>query len=99
MAVESPAVIRKHPEDAPLLPNMPDLEAARRTFTWDAARAELDGLPGGGLNIAHEAVDRHAAGPHASRDTPATRELIIALPPRAADGERGAITSQRCQRQ
>jgi acetyl-CoA synthetase len=67
MAVESPAVIRKHPEDAPLLPNMPDLEAARRTFTWDAARAELDGLPGGGLNIAHEAVDRHAAGPHASR--------------------------------
>lgn len=26
---------------------------------WDAARARLDGLPGGGLNIAHEAVDRH----------------------------------------
>lgn len=30
---------------------------------WDDARQELDGLPGGGLNIAHEAVDRHAAGP------------------------------------
>ena len=31
-------------------------------------RAELDGLPGGrGLNIAHEAVDRHAAGPRAER--------------------------------
>jgi acetyl-CoA synthetase len=29
-------------------------------FTWEAARRELDGLPGGGLNIAHEAVDRHA---------------------------------------
>ncbi|MCT8330742.1 acetate--CoA ligase [Albidovulum sediminis] len=28
---------------------------------WDAARARLDGLPGGGLNIAHEAVDRHVA--------------------------------------
>jgi len=28
-------------------------------FSWDAARAQLDGLPGGGLNIAHEAVDRH----------------------------------------
>ncbi len=26
---------------------------------WDAARARLAGLPGGGLNIAHEAVDRH----------------------------------------
>ncbi len=28
---------------------------------WSCARAELEGLPGGGLNIAHEAVDRHAA--------------------------------------
>jgi acetyl-CoA synthetase len=37
-------------------------------FTWDAARAGLDGLPGGrGLNIAHEAVDRHADGPRADR--------------------------------
>jgi acetyl-CoA synthetase len=26
---------------------------------WAAARARLAGLPGGGLNIAHEAVDRH----------------------------------------
>ena len=26
---------------------------------WEASRAALDGLPGGGLNIAHEAVDRH----------------------------------------
>ncbi len=33
-------------------------------FTWRRARADLDGLPGGrGLNIAHEAVDRHADGP------------------------------------
>ncbi|MDE3155605.1 MAG: acetate--CoA ligase [Acidobacteriota bacterium] len=39
-------------------------EPARAGFTWEAARGELDGLPGGhGLNIAHEAVDRHAAGP------------------------------------
>jgi acetyl-CoA synthetase len=30
---------------------------------WATARKELDGLPGdAGLNIAHEAVDRHAAG-------------------------------------
>ena len=28
---------------------------------WDAARKRLDGLPGGGLNMAHEAVDRHVA--------------------------------------
>lgn len=28
---------------------------------WDAARLRLEGLPDGGLNIAHEAVDRHVA--------------------------------------
>lgn len=41
-------------------PNMRDYAAARQAFSWGKARAELDGLPGGrGLNIAHEAVDRH----------------------------------------
>jgi acetyl-CoA synthetase len=45
-------------------PNLPDYEQARATFSWDQARRELDGLPGAqGLNIAHEAVDRHAEGP------------------------------------
>ncbi len=40
------------------------MSGARQTFTWEGARKELDGLPGGqGLNIAHEAVDRHANGP------------------------------------
>jgi acetyl-CoA synthetase len=30
-------------------------------FSWDLARGEMQGLPeGGGLNIAHESVDRHA---------------------------------------
>jgi acetyl-CoA synthetase len=32
------------------------------SFDWDQARAWLDGLPNHGLNIAHEAVDRHATG-------------------------------------
>jgi acetyl-CoA synthetase len=41
-------------------PNLADYDATRTTFTWEAARAELDGLPGDrGLNIAYEAVDRH----------------------------------------
>jgi acetyl-CoA synthetase len=36
----------------------------RRAFCWEDARRELEGLPGNqGLNIAHEAVDRHADGP------------------------------------
>ena len=44
-------------------PNLLDYEKVCAGFSWDAARRELDGLPGGrGLNIAHEAIDRHAAG-------------------------------------
>jgi acetyl-CoA synthetase len=39
--------------------------AASDVDPWVAARAALSGLPGGGLNIAHEAVDRHAVGPRA----------------------------------
>jgi acetyl-CoA synthetase len=38
-----------------------DYDEACRSFRWRDARAELDGLPGGGLNIAYEALDRHVA--------------------------------------
>lgn len=43
-------------------PNLVDYEAECAAFTWDQARRSLTGLPGGGVNIAHEAVDRHATG-------------------------------------
>ena len=43
-------------------PNLVDYEAECAAFSWDEARRALDGLPGGGVNIAHEAVDRHATG-------------------------------------
>ncbi len=55
--------IRKpSPERLPVRPHLTDWEAARRDFTWDAHRARLAGLPGGAINIAHECLDRHAAG-------------------------------------
>ena len=41
---------------------MPDDERARREFSWAGAQKELAGLPGRGLNIAYEAVDRQADG-------------------------------------
>ena len=50
--------IIKRPEEKAAA-NLRDYDAAVAAFSWDAARALLDGLPGGGLNIAHEAVDRH----------------------------------------
>jgi acetyl-CoA synthetase len=50
-----------------VVPNLADYARTRAEFTWEAARRELDGLPGGrGLNIAHEAVDRHARGARAA---------------------------------
>ncbi|MCM5571275.1 acetate--CoA ligase [Burkholderiaceae bacterium FT117] len=60
--------IRKDVAAFAVRPNLTDYEAERKRFSWDAARAVLDGLPGGqGLNIAHEAVDRHASGPRAGK--------------------------------
>jgi len=60
--------IRKRAEDLPVPPNLPDYEAARASFSWEGARALLDGLPGGrGLNMAYEAVDRHVAAGQAAR--------------------------------
>jgi acetyl-CoA synthetase len=51
-------LIRKRPEDYAGA-NLVDYDECAKTFSWTQARALLDGLPGGGLNIAHEAVDRH----------------------------------------
>ena len=50
--------IRKRPEDCAGA-NLPDYEECAKTFSWAQARDLLDGLQGGGLNIAHEAIDRH----------------------------------------
>jgi acetyl-CoA synthetase len=49
-----PLLIRKEAGRLHVAPNAP--------IDWDEARRRLDGLPGGGLNIAHEAVERHARG-------------------------------------
>lgn len=53
-------IIHKQPgPDAAFM--LQDYERARADFTWDEARSLLSGLPGGGLNIGYEAVDRHLA--------------------------------------
>ncbi|MEU2553423.1 acetate--CoA ligase [Streptomyces sp. NPDC013313] len=48
-------------------PNLRDYDKECAGFSWQAARGRMQGLPGGrGLNIAHEAVDRHAASERAT---------------------------------
>ena len=58
-----PAIV-KSPESEQVPPNLREYAETAAADAWEAARRELDGLPGGrGLNIAYEAVDRHAVGP------------------------------------
>ena len=65
-------------------PNLLDYDATCAPFSWDDARNQLDGLPGGaGVNIAYEAVDRHVA--HGRGDHPALRCL-------GKDGRRRDLT-------
>ncbi len=68
--------------------NMADYAATRAAFSWEDAQALLAGLPGGHLNIAHEAIDRHVAAGHGAQ---------IALRWIAKSGERIDFTYQELQ--
>jgi acetyl-CoA synthetase len=76
--MEREAVIRKTPHDLRVPPNLSDYAAQCQAFSWATARQALAGLPGGGLNIGFEAVDRHAAG--ALRDQVALRFVARGAP-------------------
>ncbi|CAM2067284.1 acetate--CoA ligase [Sulfidibacter corallicola] len=61
------AIIEKRPRASDPSPNLTAAEAA--SFRYDRAARDFQGLPDGkGLNIAFEAIDRHAAGPLAETD-------------------------------
>jgi acetyl-CoA synthetase len=77
------AVIRKVPAALLPLPNLVDYDAERRRFSWDRVRAELGTMPGGGLNIAWAALERHLATPVRER---------IAFRFVARDGRRRDVT-------
>jgi acetyl-CoA synthetase len=59
--------IEKTVEDWKVPPNYTEYEQTRAAFSWSAVPDPCAGMPGGGCNIAYAAVDRHAAGPLASR--------------------------------
>jgi acetyl-CoA synthetase len=75
-------ILHKSPDGRAAPHNLGDYAQDSAAFDWDQARATLlSGLPGGrGLNIAHEAVDRHAAGADGQRI--ALRCLARDQPPR-----------------
>ena len=57
--------IEKQLREGEVAPNLADYDRARESFSWERAKRDLDGLPGGrGLNLAYEAVGRHVANGH-----------------------------------
>jgi len=54
--------IEKKVDDFLVKPNLLDYTREYDEFSWEDVASEFDGLPSGGLNIAYEAIDRHANG-------------------------------------
>ena len=76
--MERPAVIHKTAASQRVPPHWTDYEGERQLDVWALARKQLRGLPGGGLNMGYEAVDRHAAS--ALRDHIALRFVSRTAP-------------------
>ena len=60
--MDYPPIVKPNTDDFNVRPNLDRYDSMREAFSWQQFRSELDGLPGGGLNLAHEAIDRHATG-------------------------------------
>ncbi|MHB1359507.1 MAG: acetate--CoA ligase [Rhodocyclaceae bacterium] len=58
----SAPLIRKTANDLRVVPNLADYAADCGSFSWQAENRDLGLRSGGGFNIAHAAVDAHAAG-------------------------------------
>ena len=56
-----PTISKPPVSEMAVRPNLVDYERARESFGWHQVYGGLDWLPGGLLNMAHEAIDRHVA--------------------------------------
>ncbi len=59
--MDYPIIAKPKLEDISVRPNIGEYQDSLSGFSWQEFRSNLDGLPGGGLNLAYEAIDRHAA--------------------------------------
>ena len=57
--MEYPPISKPAIDQFAVKPNLGEYDSARHSITWEQIRSELDGHPGGGLNIAYECLDRH----------------------------------------
>ena len=56
------AMITKDPSKLRLKPNLQNYEQLRKSFKWSDAEKMVDWFPGGKINMAYNAIDRHAQG-------------------------------------
>ena len=66
--MDAASIICKRIAEFGVVPNFVDYESERRRFDWQAVGSRLAGLPGDGVNIAFEAVDRLRCGHVARQD-------------------------------
>ena len=62
MTTSFPTIEKPSIEEMAVKPNLTDYDGVGSTFQWEDMYRELDWLPDGWLNKAHEAIDRHANG-------------------------------------
>jgi acetyl-CoA synthetase len=60
-------LVNKDPSKLRLKPNLQGFEQLRKTFKWKDADKMVDWFPGGKINAAYNAVDRHAKGPRKNK--------------------------------
>ena len=84
--MDYPIIVKPSLEEIKVRPNIGEYGDLHKGFSWQQMRQELDGLPGGGLNLAYEAIDRHANGPRRDR---------IAMYWEGAGGEESSTPSAR----
>ena len=93
--MDSALIIHKTAADLRLAPNLADYDKERRGFSWDSVSGELETQPDGALNIAWQAVERHATGTR--RDKTAFRFLSRDQPARNVSyGELSALSNRFC---
>ena len=86
------SIIRKTASDFHVPPNWADYGKGRAEFSWEKVQQEMTGLPDGGINMAFEAIERHARG--AWRDRVAFR-FVGAGPDRAVTYQELSVLTNR----
>ena len=60
-------LVQKDPSKLRLKPNLQGFEQLRKTFKWSDADKMVDWFPGGKINAAYNAIDRHVKGPRKNK--------------------------------